>query len=142
MLQGWVQHCRHLGAFIFLVLRDGTGIVQLVVDESDTGRFLQASSLSLESVISVEGTVRARLPAQVNREMPTGEMEVTVDKMCETIHWPMIILRSHLLNEARPLPFQHFSGKAVNEEMRLRYRYLELRTAALQRNIRMRSKVH
>lgn len=70
-----------MGGFIFIVLRDGTGIVQLVVDEVDKERFLSASTLSLESVISVEGTVRARPASQVNKDMETGDAEVLVDKM-------------------------------------------------------------
>lgn len=81
-LQGWVQHCRHLGSFLFIVLRDGAGTVQLVVDEADKDRFLKASSLSLESVISIEGTVRARPATMKNPDMETGEVEVLVEQLC------------------------------------------------------------
>lgn len=80
-LHGWVQHARHLGSFLFIVLRDGLGAVQLVVEDSDKERFLQASSLGLESVISIEGSVRARPTAQINKDMPTGEIEVVVDTL-------------------------------------------------------------
>lgn len=81
-LHGWVQHCRHLGSFLFIVLRDGAGTVQLVVDEADRDRFLKASSLSLESVVAVEGLVRARPATQKNAEMETGEVEVLVEQLC------------------------------------------------------------
>lgn len=132
-LSGWVHSRRDLGGVIFIDIRDREGRTQAVFDPSDLPKdlFERASSLRSESVISVTGKVRRRPAGTDNLKIPTGEVEVLTQSL-------------EVLNLAEVLPFQIDEPEAaakVNEELRLQYRYLDLRRPEMMRNLRLRSKV-
>src|SRR5215468_3333211 len=132
-LAGWVHSRRDLGGLIFIDIRDREGRTQSVFDPSDLPKdlFEKASSLKSESVISVTGKVRQRPTGTNNAKIPTGEVEVAVSAL-------------ELLNAAEVLPFPVDDPEVaakVNEELRLKYRYLDLRRPEMSRNLRLRSKV-
>jgi aspartyl-tRNA synthetase len=132
-LAGWVHSRRDLGGLIFIDIRDREGRTQTVFDPSDLPAelFERASFLRSESVISVTGKVRNRPEGTNNAKIATGEIEVMVESL-------------ELLNQAEVLPFPiddpEVSSK-VNEELRLKYRYLDIRRPEMARNLRLRSKV-
>src|SRR5688572_9255971 len=132
-LSGWVHSRRDLGGLIFIDIRDREGRTQTVFDPSDLSKelFERASSLKSESVIRVTGNVRHRPEGTNNSKIPTGEVEVMVREL-------------EVLNMADVLPFPvddpEVSSK-VNEELRLKYRYLDLRRPEMARALRVRSKV-
>ncbi len=129
ILMGWVHRRRDLGGVIFIHLRDRYGISQLVFDESKNREaHARAQELSSEFVIAVEGTVALRSPETVNSNIATGEIELAVSKL-----W--------ILNESRTPPFPLEDNVDVKEEVRLKYRYVDLRRPHMQRNIIMRSKI-
>lgn len=129
VLMGWVHRRRDLGGVIFIHLRDRDGITQLVFDESkDPKTHQRAQELGLEFVIAVEGTVTLRSPDTVNPNIATGELEVAVSRI-----W--------ILNESRTPPFPLEDSVDVKEDVRLKYRYVDLRRPRMQRNIIMRSKI-
>ncbi len=124
---GWVQRQRDLGQLIFIDLRDRTGIVQLAFDsETDREIFDKAFSARSEYVLAAKGIVRER--SSKNMEIPTGEIEVEVKDL-------------RVLSKAETPPFEILDETNTNEELRLKYRYLDLRRGPLQRNIMMRSKI-
>ncbi len=126
---GWINKRRDHGKLIFLDLRDRTGITQVVIDaESNPAGHKKAETLRLEYVVAVVGRVKKRDPDAINPKIPTGEIEVVCDEL-------------RILNEAKTPPF--LPGEAVlpNEEMRLKYRYIDLRRDAMQANIELRHKV-
>lgn len=124
---GWVQRVRDLGSLIFVDLRDRTGIVQIAFDDStDRSVFEKAALLKSEFVIMAHGKVRMR--SSVNKDIPTGEIEIEAD-----------ILK--ILGEAQTPPFEILADSNANEELRLKYRYLDLRRAPLQKNIMMRHRI-
>ena len=127
VLLGWVHRVRDLGGLIFLDLRDRHGLAQVLVRTGAPAAAI-ASRVRPEFVIAVEGTVEARAPEAVNAKLPTGEVEVVVDRL-------------EILNEARTPPFAINEDTAVAEETRLRYRYLDLRRPALQANLALRHRV-
>ncbi len=132
-LSGWVHSRRDLGGLIFIDIRDREGRTQTVFDPSDlpNGVFEQAAALRSECVIHVTGKVRQRPAGTNNSKIPTGEIEVGATAL-------------EVLNVAEVLPFPvddpEVSSK-VNEELRLKYRYLDLRRPEMARNLRLRSKV-
>ena len=126
-LLGWVHRVRDLGALLFVDVRDRDGLTQVVVREGGTLLPL-AKRLHVESVVGVRGTVRARGPDAVNARMPTGEIEVEAEDI-------------RLLNDARTPPFQIADETEVADDLRLRYRYLDLRRPRLQANLRLRHSV-
>jgi len=129
VLMGWVHRRRDLGGVIFIHLRDRDGVTQLVFDESKHPEaHRRAQQLSSEYVIAVEGTVALRAVDTVNANLATGEVELAVEKL-----W--------ILNESRTPPFPLDESANVNEELRLKYRFVDLRRPHMQRNIIMRSKV-
>ncbi len=129
LLMGWVHRRRDLGGVIFIHLRDRDGITQLVFDESKNAQVhKRAQELSSEFVIAVEGLVTLRTPDTVNANISTGEVEVAVQSI-----W--------ILNESRTPPFPLEDNVDVKEDIRLKYRYIDLRRPRMQRNIIMRSKV-
>jgi aspartyl-tRNA synthetase len=129
VLMGWVNRRRDLGNVIFIDLRDRTGITQLVFDKSDNPALHEkASGLRSEFVIAAIGKVRKREEKTVNKNIPTGEIEVTVDEL-------------RLLNESKVPPFLPAETGPVNEEVRLKYRYLDLRRQPMQFNIELRHKI-
>ena len=129
ILCGWVAKTRNLGSLLFVDLRDRTGIAQLVFDgESEKELFEKAAKLRSEYVIIIKGVVRPRAPEAVNKNMATGEVEVAVSEL-------------RILSEAETPPIQ-VGDKVVNsEENRLKYRFLDLRTTAMQKNLLMRSEI-
>jgi aspartyl-tRNA synthetase len=129
LLMGWVHRRRDLGGVIFVHLRDRDGITQLVFDESvHPESHKRVQEVGSEFVIAVEGEVRLRDPQTVNPAIATGEVEVAADKI-----W--------ILNESRTPPFPLEDNVDVKEDVRLKYRYVDLRRPRMQRNIIMRSKV-
>lgn len=125
-LCGWVATCRDHGGVIFIDLRDRKGVCQVVVDPDTPDIFSVAERLRTESVLWIKGRVRERPEGTVNEGLVSGVIEVLAKEL-------------KLLNLADALPFQ--LSDAVNEDVRLRYRYLDLRREGLQKNIRLRSQV-
>ena len=124
---GWIQRQRDLGHLIFCDLRDRTGIVQLAFDDkTDEELFQKAFGLRGEYVVIASGTVRER--ESKNFEIPTGEIEIFVDAM-------------RVLANAETPPFEILENSDVREELRLSYRYLDLRRPDMQRNIITRHKI-
>ena len=129
-LAGWVQRERDHGGVHFVDLRDHTGIVQLVFSpDVDSELHTRARSLRTEWVISVVGNVRERPEGTVNTELGTGEIEVVVTSI-------------NVLNIAETTPFAIDDDAGTSEDLRLRYRYLDLRRDLLQRNLRLRHQVY
>ena len=128
-VMGWVQKRRNLGSLIFIDLRDRSGILQLVFDEPKVGSegFAKAGTLRSEFVIAVEGTVQKR-SAAVNENLKTGDIEVIAESI-------------RILSESQTPPFQIEENSQTKDEIRLKYRYLELRRPDIQRNLMLRSKV-
>ncbi|HEY6967784.1 MAG TPA: aspartate--tRNA ligase [Candidatus Angelobacter sp.] len=128
VLMGWMNRRRDLGNLIFIDVRDRTGITQLVADKSVSADVHEkAETLRAEYVIAAIGKVALRAPDTVNTDIPTGEVEVTVDEL-------------KLLNESKYPPL--LPGCAPpNEELRLKYRYIDLRRAEMQFNIELRHKI-
>src|SRR5437016_5064944 len=129
ILMGWVHRRRDLGGVVFIHLRDRDGVTQLVF-HADAGDDLykKVELLGAEYVIAAEGVVATRTPETINAAIPTGEVEVVVDKLL-------------ILNESRTPPFPMEETVDVKEEARLKYRYVDLRRPHMQRNIMLRSKV-
>lgn len=123
-LCGWVNSRRDHGGVIFIDLRDSSGIVQVVVNPEQGEDFTLAETIRSEYVLQVDGVVRERPEGTENLGIPTGRLEV----VCESLQ---------LLNKAVNLPFQLEEGD-VNEALRLKYRYIDLRREKMQRNIRLR----
>ena len=128
-VMGWVQKRRNLGGMIFVDLRDRTGLLQLIFDQNDLSEedFSKAYGLRSEFVIAASGKVEKRSGA-VNENLKTGDIEIRVD-----------VLR--VLSEAETPPFPIEEGINTREELRLQYRYLDLRRPDLQRNLMLRSRV-
>ena len=130
VLNGWVNTVRLHGQVVFVDLRDRYGKTQIVFNlEGYSGDFEAIKKLSMEDVLSVTGTVQSRWEGAVNLDMATGEIEVIVSEM-ET------------LNEAAPLPFIISDRSSAEENLRLKYRYLELRMDELQNNLKIRHKAY
>jgi aspartyl-tRNA synthetase len=128
VLMGWVNRRRDHGGLIFLDLRDRSGIAQVVVDEKTGAAHDKADAARPEYVVAVKGHVRRRGPGLDNPNMPTGEIEVVADELL-------------LLNEAKTPPFSPAEDAIANEEVRLKWRYLDLRRVEMQRNFALRSRV-
>lgn len=124
---GWVQRCRDLGQLIFIDLRDRTGVVQLAFnDTTDKEIFDKAFSCRSEFVLAAKGVVCER--SSKNTEIPTGEIEILVNDL-------------RVLSKAQTPPFEIVDETSTNEELRLKYRYLDLRRRPLLNNIMLRSKL-
>jgi len=129
-LNGWVNTVRLHGQVIFIDLRDRYGKTQIIFNSEDfNGDFESVKKQSIEDVLSIKGTVQARGEGAVNPDMSTGDIEVMVDSM-------------ELLTETEPLPFVITDRESASEDLRLKYRYLELRTEELQYNIITRHKAY
>ena len=129
VLMGWMNRRRDLGSIIFLDLRDRTGITQVVINkELNPAAHAKAETLRNEYVVAVTGTVKQRDASTVNKNIPTGEVELVVEEL-------------RILNESKQLPFLPGDTVLPNEEMRLKYRYIDLRRDAMQFNLEMRHKV-
>ena len=127
---GWVQTRRDMGGVIFLDVKDREGVLQVVCD----GRrlppedFRRAETLRMQSVVQVEGLIAHRDEETYNPRLATGEVELRAERLT-------------VLSEAQPLPFSLDEDAHVREELRLKYRYLDLRRPALQRALRFRHRV-
>jgi aspartyl-tRNA synthetase len=129
VLMGWVNRRRDLGQIIFVDLRDRTGVMQVVFNhELNSPVHQKAEALRNEFVIAAIGTVKRRDADTINPNIPTGEVELVVEEL-------------RILNVSKPLPFLPSDTVLANEEMRLKYRYIDLRRDAMQFNIELRHKV-
>lgn len=130
VLNGWVHRVRRFGRLVFILLRDRTGLVQVVVKKG-LPAFDAAKKLQPEYVVAVKGVVRERPPKEVNPEMPTGEVEVVAEEL-------------QILSTSKPVPIPIHDESLMSttsEAVRLRYRYLDLRRPKMFRNIFMRAKI-
>ncbi len=129
-LNGWVNSTRDHGGLIFIDLRDRYGITQLTFNEEiNSEAFTQAKKLSMEDVISVKCEVIKRDVNAIRKEISSGEIEVEVSELI-------------ILNESKPLPFLISDRESASEETRLKYRYLELRTEEMQKNMTIRHRAY
>ncbi|EEX09978.1 aspartyl-tRNA synthetase [Ruegeria lacuscaerulensis ITI-1157] len=126
-LSGWVHRVRDHGGVLFIDLRDHYGVTQVLCD-ADSAAFSALEKVRSEWCIRIDGTVKARDPELVNPKLPTGEIEVYVREL-------------EVLGAAEELPLMVFGDQEYPEETRLRYRYLDLRREAMQRNMALRSDV-
>ena len=126
-LSGWISKRRDHGGIIFVDLRDYTGIVQLVFNPDDKELFIEAESIRSEFVIKVKGVVSDRLEGTINKDLVTGKVEIIVSSL-------------HILNKSETPPFK-INDDNVNEDQRLQYRYLDMRSDKMQNTIRFRSKL-
>ena len=127
LLSGWINKKRDHGNLLFLDLRDNYGITQCIVDKGNKN-FKDLEKLQLETVINVEGKVVDRSTDTINKEIETGEIEVTIENFV-------------VLGKCKELPMPVFSDQEYSEEIRLKYRYLDLRRKKIHENIILRSKV-
>ncbi len=128
-IMGWVQKSRNKGGIIFVDMRDRSGLLQVIFEESDCGQenFAKAEKVRSEFVIAVVGKVEARSGA-VNENLATGDIEIRAQEL-------------RILSEADTPPFQIEEESKTKEELRLKYRYLDLRRPDIQKNLLLRSKV-
>jgi len=127
LLSGWINKKRDHGNLLFIDLRDNYGITQCIIDK-DNKYFLELEKIQLETVIQVEGTVVNRSQETINKEIDTGEIEVLINKY-------------EILGTCKELPMPVFSDQEYAEEIRLKYRFLDLRRKKIHENIILRSKV-
>ncbi len=125
VLKGWVQRVRDLGSLVFIDLRDRTGLVQLVARNSQPELLDEAKKLRCEYVVEARGLVNRREPAAINRQMATGEIEVEISGL-------------KVLNSSAVPPFVIADPPQAAEELRLKYRYLDLRRPSMQKNLILR----
>lgn len=129
-LQGWVNSRRDHGGLIFIDLRDHTGVVQLVVNPEQVAAFGLAENVRDEYVLAATGDVKERDDSLKNANIPTGTVEVAVNELV-------------LLNKSEPLPVNvHDDGQQSSEELRLKYRYLDLRRPKMQQRLRQRAEMY
>ena len=128
VLLGWVHRVRDLGGLLFIDVRDRGGIAQVVFDRDDDALMAKAKRLRSEFVVGVAGCVRRRSEETVNPKIPTGEVEVVVRQLT-------------VLNEAKTPPFPIADETPVSEDVRLKYRYLDLRRPRLQANVALRHRL-
>src|SRR4051794_32224386 len=127
-LAGWVARRRDHGGLVFVDLRDETGVCQLVVNPEHAPEAAEAAhGIRNEFVLRAEGEIVRRAPENVNPDLPTGEVELQVERL-------------EVLSRSTPLPFQ-LDEEGVDEQLRFRYRWLDLRRERLQRNIRTRARL-
>ena len=127
-LYGWVHRRRDLGGLIFIDLRDRSGIVQVKFDPVNAQAHAAGGELRPEWVVHLKGPVQRRPPGTENKELPTGEVEIEARAVT-------------ILNRAQPPPFAVNDDSPVDEQVRLRYRYLDLRRARMARNLQLRHRL-
>jgi len=130
ILNGWVHTVRKVGKISFVIVRDRTGVVQVVIS-SKSPYYEVTETLAPETVVAVRGVVRPRPPSQINPELPTGEIEVELRELI-------------ILNRAKPIPIPIFDAelmKTTSEALRLKYRYLDLRRPEMQHNLFFRAEL-
>ena len=129
LLQGWIAHRRDFGELVFVTLRERSGVVQVLFsEEAERALVDRAKTLRSEDVVEIEGTVRRRAAGQENREMPTGEVEVVAEEL-------------RILTHAEVPPFSIEDRVNASEDLRLKYRYLDLRRPAVTRNFVLRDEI-
>lgn len=129
LLKGWVHVRRDMGKIIFIDLRDATGLIQVVFASKDNGLLKEANKLRSEFVVAIVGTVKARPAKMVNPKLFTGTVEIEAKKL-------------EILNKSKTLPFEiDKDTRVVSEELRLKYRYLDLRSERMRKNILLRSQM-
>src|SRR5919106_3139296 len=128
VLLGWVHRVRDLGGLLFVDVRDRAGVAQVVFDKDDEALMAKAKRLRSEFVVGVTGRVQRRSTETINPKLATGEVEVVVRQLA-------------VLNEAKTPPFPIADDTLVSEDVRLKYRYLDLRRTRLQGNIVLRHRV-
>jgi len=131
LLKGWVNACRDMGKIMFLDLRDRSGIIQVVgvPSEMSEAAVEEFKRVRLEYCMEVKGIVQARGVKQINPDMPTGTVELLAKEI-------------KIINESEAMPFDVSTDtKIINEDLRLKYRYLDLRSERMQKNIRLRDRV-
>jgi aspartyl-tRNA synthetase len=127
-VMGWVHKRRDLGGLIFIDLRDVKGIIQIVIHPENADIFAKAEKIRNEYVIAVEGILALREGANMNHAMPTGELEISAQQL-------------HILNDTLALPIQIEGAAMADEDLRLTYRYLDLRRPKLQQILITRARV-
>ena len=127
ILCGWVNRRRDHGGVIFLDLRDKKGLAQIVINPETSDTFKLAESVRNEFVLKITGNVISRASEMINKKIPTGEIEVLASEI-------------KILNTSKPIPFQ-LDSLETSEEVRLKYRYLDLRRDEMQKRLRLRSRV-
>ena len=129
-VMGWVQRRRDLGQLIFIALRDRTGIVQAVIDgnSADKELFAKAETIRSEYVVAIEGVVSARTEENINKNMATGNIEIIAKNL-------------RILSESETPPFHVEDDVQVKDDLRLKYRYLDLRRPSIFRNIQIRHNI-
>jgi len=128
-LMGWANRRRDLGSLLFIDLRDRTGLIQIVLDaEASPSLHEKAGNVRAEYVLAVVGTVKKRDAATINKNIPTGEIEIVAEEL-------------RILNDSKTPPFSPAEQAIANEETRLKYRYLDMRRPQMQANIELRSRV-
>ncbi|WP_440909238.1 aspartate--tRNA ligase [Candidatus Pelagibacter sp.] len=126
-ISGWINKKRDHGNLLFIDLRDNYGITQCIIDQENKN-FKEIEKLQLETVVKIEGSVLERTTETVNKEISTGEIEVSIDEF-------------EVLGTCKELPMPVFSDQEYAEEIRLKYRFLDLRRKKIHENILLRSKV-
>ncbi len=127
ILSGWIHKKRDHGNLLFIDLRDHYGMTQCVIDNKNE-YFSALEKIRLETVIQIEGVVIARTSETINKELATGSIEVSIKNF-------------HVLGSTKELPLPVFSDQEYSEEIRLKYRYLDLRRKKIHKNITLRSEV-
>ena len=126
-LSGWINKKRDHGNLLFIDLRDNYGITQCIIDKENPN-FIELEKIQLETVIKIEGKVVNRSKETINKEIQTGEVEVGINKF-------------NVLGSCKELPLPVFSDQEYAEDIRLKYRFLDLRRKKIHENIILRSKV-
>src|SRR5699024_6232190 len=126
VLMGWVSKKRNLGSLVFIDLRDKTGISQIVIREDNKDNYEKAREISAEYVLEVKGKVFER--ESKNPDLPTGDIEIIADKI-------------NILDKAKTPPIYIKDDDDVSENLRLKYRYLDMRKPSVQRNLKLRSDI-
>ena len=129
LISGWVEKVRDHGGVIFLDVRDASGLMQVVVEPDDKELFKKSESIRMSYVLEVTGILRKRPEGTINESLSSGELELVSKEI-------------DILSKSKPLPFQLDEHAKVGEEVRLKYRYLDLRRPEMQSNLKIRSQVN
>ena len=129
LISGWVEKVRDHGGVIFLDVRDVSGLMQVVVEPDDEDLFKKSEFIRMSYVLEVKGILRNRPEGTINDSLASGELEIVSKEI-------------NILSKSKPLPFQLDEHTKVGEEVRLKYRYLDLRRPEMQSNLKIRSQVN
>jgi len=124
-LFGWAHRQRDIGSLVFIDLKDREGLVQIVISPEDKSLLAEAAKVKMEYVLAVRGTVQERGDASKNEQLPTGEVEIRAERL-------------EVLNASQVPPFRIADPPQAQEELRFKYRYLDLRRPSMQRNLKLR----